>query len=934
MAKNKRKNAKKSATNKEQKAVANAQTQESEQHIPVASLKAFDFASIFQSQTSIYLDSINKYSAMIGVPKAISTSWRLYNVIAPLYGHKETVQILGAELLCVQALNTMSYYGTVALTDSMQDLNTKLQSMRSGEGSPPEIWSITGYAAAAIIGLTMVALVKDYGIRSVEAKFKAKVTDELLYGHLDTKKVDSQGNTYKGLSYAYTMHSTEAAPFLPTMFKDIGTGARGFNTTFISSTTAFLSGVTALYSIYNISSMQPSSVFTLNNIIGSKILCAGMVALVSSQISTAFSDSNQERNKPQGNSAKLENYLFTNSLFMEALDTGRHMVGVLKRSFDAIRKVEFKTTYLESMMKSWNFLSEKTNTLLDIILVVHKKGSTTDFSKSEASSLFINLGLVYDFLNWSTVNAKELSSLEVTTKRLETYNQNKASGQRTNLHRVSDNEENAIIIRSGLKMTSYEKDATGEEQKVEKIRFNNDEKIPFYVLKQDPESGRTYQAPNRVSFNGKTGLGKSTMLKAIAGLEIDKVNFQGTISYPASEGSISDLSINNIKLIPQEVNFPPATSMLDMLCLLKKRINPIDYLEKKEMPKRENSQDCLQAYAAHDSPGFQTELSASATRIYQTLDIIRAKNDSVDDLSTEAKDLLNSMKSIDPKNLSKEKDDPVKKEAQDFLISCIAYEAQEIFLELGINDRFAKYFNTIGNLKAVQPDWKSLSGGMTKALCIVQVLTSDEKPKILLLDETRGAIDPQNVRNLETVLDKHLPDTMIIEICHPEQDINPKTHPYFTQVLDLNHHKVMERSTSVVMTPTRSSPYTSSPRNQRKPLALNLQSIPEGQGHRSRGSSFDDKTPHGPDIISPQALRTQSSANNLPISSEQGSSFGPLPAGGFASRINQRRGNQDPRNSTNKESTETAWVQKTGESLINRTPSPNEGRNLKGPELF
>jgi ABC-type Mn2+/Zn2+ transport system ATPase subunit len=93
---------------------------------------------------------------------------------------------------------------------------------------------------------------------------------------------------------------------------------------------------------------------------------------------------------------------------------------------------------------------------------------------------------------------------------------------------------------------------------------------------------------------------------------------------------------------------------------------------------------------------------------------------------------------------------------------------------------------------------------MTKVLSLVQVLLCDEKPKILLLDETRGAIDSGHVRNLEEVLDRYLKDTSIIEICHPEQTINPKTHPFFTHVLNLNQYiPARERGNTPINTPMK-----------------------------------------------------------------------------------------------------------------------------------
>lgn len=765
--------------------------------------KNFDFSSIFKIDSKFLLEPFNKYISIIGMPKAVSSSLRLYNIIAPLYGHVETIKLLAAELAFVQTLNTISYHGSVALANNMQDMTTELSNMQAGEGVPERVWSITGYAAAAVIGLFIVETIKDYGIRYVEAQFKAKVTDELLNQHLKIDRTDLNGNPYKGLSYSYTMHSTEAATFLPTMFKDIGTGARGFNNTIISSSTALISGASALYSIYNISNMQGSSFFSLNNILGAKIFCAGMVALVSSKISSEFSESNKERNKPQSNAAKLETYLFNNSLFIAALSTEKHISGLIKRAFDAIRTVEFITTSLESIMKSWNFLSEKTNHLLDLAIVIHKKGSTAGFSKSDSSSLFVNLNLVYNLLNWSTVNAKELSALDVTTDRLEAYNKSKLIGQKTGLYRTSDNEEKAIIIRSGLKMTSHETDETGKLNRVEKLKFTNDYVIPFKI-KKNSELGH-HMVANRVSVNGGIGTGKSTLLKAIAGLELNKVSFQGTISFPFNNNT-SESTINNIKLIPQEVNFPPATSMLDMLCLLKNKINTQDYLQKKEKPKNYPSQD----YSNENSATQETEredLSPKSSQIHDIFEIIKEKNNLIDSLSPAVQKYLETIKYFDPKDLNKETSDAVEKEAHEFLISCISYEAQEILLELGINDRFTKYFVSIDKLKEVHPNWKdALSGGMTKALCIVQVLTSDEKPQVLLLDETRGAIDPQNVRNLEIVLDKYLPDTVIIEICHPEQDVNPKTHPFFTQILNLNEYKVIERSnSSIIATPTRST---------------------------------------------------------------------------------------------------------------------------------
>jgi ABC-type uncharacterized transport system fused permease/ATPase subunit len=821
----------------------------------------FDFSSIFRIDTNYLLEPFNKYISIIGVPKAVSSSWRLYNIIAPLYGHIETVQLLAAELVFVQTLNTISYHCSVALATNIQDMSNELSNMQAGEGTPEKTWNIAGYAAAAVIGLFIVETIKDYGIRHVEAKFKTKVTDELLKQHLKTDKTDLNGNPRKCLSYSYTMHSTEAATFLPTMFKDIGTGARGFNTTVISSATASLSGVSALYSIYNISNMQGRSFFSLDNILGAKIFCAGMVALVSSKISSEFSESNKERNKPQANAAKLETYLFNNSLFIAALGTEKHISGLIKRSFDAIRTVEFKTTYLESIMKSWNFLSEKANTLLDIILAIHKKSSTAGFSKLDSSSLFVNLNLVYNLLNWSTVNAKELSALDVTTSRLEAYSENKLIGQKTDLYRISDNKDNSIIIRSGLHMTSSETGKSGELNKVVKLNFTNDYIIPLKIRKSS-EAGY-YMVSNRVSVNGGIGTGKSTLLKAIAGLELNKVSFQGTISFPSNTDPANS-TINHIRLIPQEVNFPPATSMLDMLCLLKNKINTNEYLQKKEKPKDDSSQDYANAISATQGTDSD-DLSQKARQIYDILTLVKARNDLIDSLSPDAQKYLKTIQYIDPKDINKESKDAVEKEVQSFLISCISYEAQEILLELGINDRFTKYFISIDKMKEVHPSWKdALSGGMTKALCIVQVLTSHEKPQVLLLDETRGAIDTHNVRNLEIVLDKYLPETLIIEICHPEQDVDPNTHPFFTQILNLDEYKVMERSSSSILaTPTRmnerrpaSAPFFGSVDDRILPVSNfihHLRNIPEGT--RSRGNSDDEQS----ELSSPPKLKRYTS---------------------------------------------------------------------------
>ena len=94
------------------------------------------------------------------------------------------------------------------------------------------------------------------------------------------------------------MHALSNANVISTMYKDLGALVRGSNNIYVSALSASVNGAFACYTIYNLSDMSGNNFFSMSNMLGAKVLCAGVVAVTSMYISRSYEQASQNVSKP------------------------------------------------------------------------------------------------------------------------------------------------------------------------------------------------------------------------------------------------------------------------------------------------------------------------------------------------------------------------------------------------------------------------------------------------------------------------------------------------------------------------------------------------------------------------------------------------------------------------------------------------------------
>lgn len=135
-------------------------------------------------------------------------------------------------------------------------------------------------------------------------------------------------------------------------------------------------------------------------------------------------------------------------------------------------------------------------------------------------------------------------------------------------------------------------------------------------------------------------------------------------------------------------------------------------------------------------------------------------------MTSNIQELPESERNIALQEAKAQLNDPAKK-------AILLHKAKELLREAKIDNKTTG--NLTDRLEEEQPNWKAiLSGGQRKKLKIVWAIL--QQPTILLLDEVLVGLDKESVKTIESMLAKHLPNSLIISVDH---------HP------DINNNKVV-----------------------------------------------------------------------------------------------------------------------------------------------
>ena len=620
----------------------------------------------------------------------ITVCRRAYKIVAPLIGAEKLLGVLALECAAAITFNQYAVKYGINLSDNKREMDTLLSRSEPGTGFTDEMASLIIGGIAPIVSTVAIYAITEVATRLAERSIKYPSLDKQLENHYSTDN---------GRPYYLMMSSLKDASIIPTIPKDLGAAVRGANYIFVSTCVALYNAVEATRYVYNASDISQGYT-SPQNILGYKFAIAGAIGLVSLGISYLYEQANKEVTPYRVAAQAIENH-YNRFPVETALSRGEVFApGRIQDAVDQIRPAENKTTFLETAMKVWHESSKKSNKLLDYGLTIYRVATVAGTTVKDSALMLMHLEHLSLFLNLATENAKPIAEALAAIGRLEKYKKMEevCLKKEFDLTRSFIDDGEVIKFIKGLKMSSEDRN-TGE--RVLKLELQSDILFPLRTIKNEEEQ------PARIMVIGPSGVGKTTMLKAIGGVDPSSgIELKGTMELP-----------RNIKVfsVPQHTVFPPNSSFLELLCF-----PDIPYSAERE-----------------EEMQFKSNKKAKV------------------------------MLSVDATNK-------------------IVNEALAIVKKLDMEPLFHDHFI---NLEVKRENWDSLSGGMRKVLggyipAIIQ------QPDVVIFDETRGAIDPVRVPLLEDLLKEKLPKTTTIEICHPEIKVNPRTHNYFTEVIDLRSHAV------------------------------------------------------------------------------------------------------------------------------------------------